>query len=133
MLAGVSGIESRYAVPYWKRGVPLVSVATSQIGMAPATDEQVLAKIFDVEKTIALKLGEELAGVGGEPLGEPCLIRRSGPLREHLRHRTDAADREEDVGVAGDTAQPLPGAGVEVQMQLGTGVGPHRRPGPVQR
>jgi TolB-like protein len=40
----------------------LVSVATSQVGSAPASDEQVLAKIFDIEKTIAIKIGEQLAG-----------------------------------------------------------------------
>lgn len=40
----------------------LVSVATSQIGSTPATDEQVLTRLFDIEKTIALKLAATLAG-----------------------------------------------------------------------
>ena len=40
----------------------LVSVATSQVGQTPATDEQTMARIFDIEKTIAIKLSMTLAG-----------------------------------------------------------------------
>jgi TolB-like protein/cytochrome c-type biogenesis protein CcmH/NrfG len=38
----------------------LVSVATSSIGTAPATDEQNLDRVFDMEKTIALALIQSL-------------------------------------------------------------------------
>lgn len=38
----------------------LVSVATSQVGAAP-TDEEAMARLFDIEKTIALKLIDALA------------------------------------------------------------------------
>ena len=40
----------------------LVSVATSQVGQAPASDEQVMDRLFDIEKTIAIKLAQDLAG-----------------------------------------------------------------------
>jgi TolB-like protein len=40
----------------------LVSVATSQVGQAPATDEEAMNRLFDIEKNIALKLAQTLVG-----------------------------------------------------------------------
>jgi TolB-like protein len=39
----------------------LVTVATSQIGQTPASDQETLARLFDIEKNIALKLVDNLA------------------------------------------------------------------------
>jgi TolB-like protein len=40
----------------------LVSVSTSQVGQTPASDEEAMSRLFDIEKNIALQLATTLAG-----------------------------------------------------------------------